>query len=135
MTRRINYDNYNNNNNIYNGQNNNEIEGIYTFGGEGSNVQVMIESEEEEYSRDDLSYKVNSFLDNNELELLFAITNDILHSVFSKLSMNNSSLNSHKLKEYKEFLNKYGSIRHTAFDINVNLLKMKNWMIRFVNQI
>ncbi|UWW97177.1 MAG: SMI1/KNR4 family protein [Candidatus Cardinium sp.] len=94
-----------------------KTEGIHTFGGEGSNVEVMNESEEEKCSEDDLSCKVNSFLDKNELELGFAITDDILDSVLINLSMNKDSLNSYELKEYREFLNKYGSIRDTAFDI------------------
>ena len=75
------------------------------------------ESEEGEYNIDDLSYKVNSFLQKNRLELGFAVTDDILDSVLVSLSMNKDALNSDALKEYKEFLNKYGSIRRTAFDI------------------
>lgn len=98
-------------------QSTSKMKGIYTSGGESSTVQVMSESEEEEYSKDDLSYKVNSFLQKNELELGFAVTDGILDSVLIRLSMNKDSLNSCELKEYKEFLNKYGSIRHTTFDI------------------
>ena len=77
----------------------------------------MIESEEEEYSRDDLFYRVNSFLAKNRLGLGFAVTDSILDSVFINLSMDKDTFNSYELKEFKKFLNLYGSIRRSAFDI------------------
>lgn len=74
-------------------------------------------SEEGEYSEDLIFYKINSFVRKNRLELGFAITDDILDSVLTKLSMNKDSFNSYELKEYKEFLNECGSICRTSFDI------------------
>ena len=74
-------------------------------------------SEEGEYSVDDTFYKINSFLRKNRLGLGFAITDDILDPVLISLSINKDIFNSYQLKEYKEFLNKYGSIRNTPLDI------------------
>ncbi|UWW97650.1 MAG: SMI1/KNR4 family protein (plasmid) [Candidatus Cardinium sp.] len=74
-------------------------------------------SSEEEPIEDDLLFgKVNKFLQKNRLELGFAITDLILDSARKKLGMN-EIFGLDELKDYKNFLNKYGSISNTTFDI------------------
>ncbi|TSJ80934.1 MAG: SMI1/KNR4 family protein [Candidatus Cardinium sp.] len=72
---------------------------------------------EKKPSEESLDDRVNKFLSKNRLELGFAITNDILGSSIKKLGMNINSFDQYELKGYKEFLNKYGSICRTSFDI------------------